>query len=67
MKDIIGHTAYKEISPEELTRLLHEAELLRAEAVRDHFFALGHGVARLAGSIRHGLDGLIHPNAAGAR
>ena len=67
MKDIIGQTTYKEISSEELTRLLHEAELLRAESVRDHLFALGRGVARLAGSIRHGLDGLIHPNAAGAR
>ncbi|MAY67567.1 MAG: hypothetical protein CMM77_10605 [Rhodospirillaceae bacterium] len=67
MKDIIGHTNYKEISPEELTRLLHEAEMLRAEAVRDHLFALGRGIARVAGSIRHGLDGLIHPNTAGAR
>lgn len=67
MNDIIGHTTYKEISPEEMTRMLHEAELLRAEAVRDHLFALGRGIARVVSSIRHGLDGLIHPNAAGAR
>jgi hypothetical protein len=67
MKEIIGHTSYKEIAPEELTRLLHEAEMLRAESVRDHFFALGRGIAHVAGSIRHGVDGLIHPNAAGAR
>ncbi|MEQ9559004.1 MAG: hypothetical protein RIG67_24775 [Rhodospirillales bacterium] len=67
MKTIVGHTTYKEISPEELTRHLHEAELLRAEAVRDHFFSLGRAISRLAGSIRHGLDGLIHPNTAGAR
>ena len=67
MSTIVGHTTYKEISPEELTRHLHEAELLRAEAVRDHFFALGRGIARVAGTIRHGLDGLIHPNTAGAR
>lgn len=67
MKEIIGHTSYKEISPEELTRHLHEAELLRAEAVRDQFFALGRGIGRIAGMVRHGLDGLIHPNAAGAR
>ncbi|PIW27084.1 MAG: hypothetical protein COW30_12025 [Rhodospirillales bacterium CG15_BIG_FIL_POST_REV_8_21_14_020_66_15] len=67
MKDIIGHTSYKEITPEEMTRHLHEAELLRAEAVRDQFFALGRGIARIVGMIRHGLDGLIHPNTAGAR
>ncbi|MEQ8804389.1 MAG: hypothetical protein RLO05_04150 [Rhodospirillales bacterium] len=67
MKTIIGQTSYKEISPEELTRHLHEAELLRAEAVRDHFFALGRAISRLVVSIRHGLDGLIHPNTAGAR
>ena len=67
MSNIIGQTSYKEISPEELTRHLHEAELLRAEAVRDHFFSLGRAISRLAGSIRHGLDGLIHPNTAGAR
>lgn len=67
MKDIIGHTSYKEISPEELTRLLHEAEILRAESVRDHLFALGRGIAHVVGSIRHGLDGLIHPNTANAR
>ncbi len=68
MKDIIGHTTYKEISAEELTRLLHEAEILRAESVRDHFFALGRGISKVFGSVRHGIDHLIHPqHHAGAR
>lgn len=67
MKDIIGHTSYKEISSEELTRLLHEAEILRAESVRDHFFALGRGISKVYGTVRHGVDTLIHPHHAGAR
>ncbi|MEQ8506524.1 MAG: hypothetical protein RIB80_14455 [Rhodospirillales bacterium] len=67
MKDIIGHTSYKELSVEELARHMHEAEILRAESVRDHFFALGRGIAHLVTAIRDGIDGLIHPNTAGAR
>lgn len=67
MNAIVGHTSYKEISPEELTRHMHEAELLRAESVRDQFFALGRGISRVYGAVRNGVDGMIHPNAAGAR
>jgi len=44
VKPIIGSTTYKEISPEEITRLLHEAEILRAEAVRDSLFAAFRGI-----------------------
>ena len=60
MKEIIGHTSYKEISPEELTRALHDAELLRAESVRDQFFALGRAISRAAGGIRDFLGSLVH-------
>jgi hypothetical protein len=60
MKDIIGHTSYKEISPEELTRALHEAEILRAESVREHFFALGRAISRATVGIRDFFGGLVH-------
>lgn len=60
MKDIIGHTTYKEISPEELTRALHEAEILRAETVRDHFFTLGRAISRATAGIRDFFGGLVH-------
>ncbi|MAO56004.1 MAG: hypothetical protein CMM61_09915 [Rhodospirillaceae bacterium] len=60
MKDIIGHTSYKEISPEDLTRALHEAEILRAESVRDHFFALGRLISRTTSGIREFFGGLVH-------
>ena len=44
VKPIIGQTPYKDISPEELSRYMHEAELLRAEAVRDSLFAAYAGI-----------------------
>lgn len=71
MKDIIGHTSYKEITSEELARALYEAKSLRAEAVRDTFIALGRAIGSTAAFIGHKVrdlvDGIVHPDTAGAR
>ena len=71
MKPVVGRITYREVTPEELTRALHQAEMLRAEAVRDSFFAIGHDIAFLARAVsrrvRHAVDGMTHPKAAGAR
>lgn len=58
MKPIIGSTTYKEISPEEMTRLLHEAEILRAEAVRDSLFAAFRGIKSALKVVRKAVIGL---------
>lgn len=71
MKPIIGQTTYKELSPEELTRLMHEAEILRAEAVRDSFFAafagIKFGALALARLVRRTFAGHPGAKAAGVR
>lgn len=67
MKPIIGQTTYKEFSPEEIARYMHEAEMRRAEAVRDSFFAAYAGLKAATLAIARLIHGNHGAKAAGAR
>ena len=47
MKPIIGEASYKDMTPADIDHYIHEAKLLRAEAVHDHLNAAGRLIARL--------------------
>jgi hypothetical protein len=55
MKPIIGEINYPEMSQEEISRFMREAEVLRAEAVRGMFKAVFRGVAFVAHRVAQGV------------
>ncbi len=68
MKPIIGEFNYPEMSQEEISRFMREAEVLRSEAVRNMFRAIFRGVASAAQRTAHGFRSVaanpgIHPSA----
>lgn len=68
MKPIIGEINYPEMSQEEISRFMREAEVLRAEAVRNLFKAAFRGIAFAAQRAAHGFRAVaanpgIHPSA----
>lgn len=46
MEPIVGRINYKDVSPEEMTRYLYEAEIKRAEAICDMLTEVGNLVSK---------------------
>lgn len=68
MKPIIGEISYKDMTAEDIKRFQHEAEVMRAEAIRDMFVHVTRSAAHAMGRAAHGFRAIfsnpgIHPNA----
>ncbi|WNJ99402.1 hypothetical protein L2D14_16215 [Thalassospiraceae bacterium LMO-JJ14] len=68
MKPIIGEISYKDMTTEDITRFQHEAEVMRAEAIRGMFVHATRSVTHAMVRAAHGFRAVIsnpgiHPTA----
>lgn len=47
MKPIIGEIAYKDMTPEDIERFIHDAQVMRSEAISEIFKGLGRAISGL--------------------
>jgi len=59
MKPIVGEISYKDMTPEDIARFREEAEVMRAEAIRDMFLASYRALAHTVVRVTHGFRNVI--------